>query len=337
MATSKNAKLQFESGQSFTDYVAMTDSGDHTIFSLGTIWSNKSGYEATVRPNGLVTGRNLITIDSVNDTFNYAAFTAYSAGTLYPVIAGDTTITRPESDVAQVFSITMTDGGVLAVVDGVESLSTAFATTRGEAGAPPEILADSVEIGQIRVVANTPAAILATEIFQVLGTHVERFDYPVWEENNIGDGDKADTAAEKNSHIVLADALDPIHASATYKKVYVSYYTPVFAQVTKALDFTPAENSHSVTSTQFYDGVAGASSSTLGQGSFTALMDDNITDSLIGNKDENLTFRFYPDKNKAAYVLTQGILGMGRTFPVADQNQAACTISAETASADFAS
>ena len=103
------------------------------------------------------------------------------------------------------------------------------------------------------------------------------------------------------------------------------------------MDFVPVENSHSTTSTQFYNGTIGSVSSTLGQGSFTALMTDNVTDSLVGNKDQVLTIRFYPDRNKTAYVLTQGKLGLARTFPVAGQNQASVTISAENASAEFSS
>jgi len=337
MATSKNAKLQFESGQSFSDFAEMTDSGDHTIFSLGTVWSGKSGFAADIRPNGIVTGRNLITVHATDDTFNIAAYTAYSKGVLHTEIATTNTITRPGTDVAQVFSVCLDEDGTKEVVDGVEGTGTAFSETRGAAGGPPLIPVDSVELGQIRVTANTPAAILATEIFQVVGTHAERFDFPVWEENPIGDGDQADSAAEKNAHIVLADALDAVHVGPTYKAIYASYYTPVFAQVSKALDFTPAENSHSVTSTQYYDGVAGAASSSLGQGGFTALMDDNVTDALVANKDQILTFKFFPDKNKAPYILTQGTLGLGRTFPVDNQNQATATITAENASADFSS
>jgi hypothetical protein len=60
-----------------------------------------------------------------------------------------------------------------------------------------------------------------------------------------------------------------------------------------------------------------------------------VGDSLCQDKGEVLTFKFFPDKNKAPYVLTQGTLGISRTFPVADQIQASCTITAETASAEF--
>jgi len=337
MATSKNAKLQFESGQSFVDYSNMTDYGDHQIYSLGTIWSMKSGFEASVRPNGMVTGRNVVSTHVTNDTVTIAAFSAYSGGTLYEVTATTGVITRPAGAFSKINSITMNSAGAIAVVAGLDSAGAAFSEVRAAAGGPPLIPVDSVEIAQIRTTLQAAGAILSTEIFQVVGTHTERFDYPVWEENPIGKGDQADTTAEKYSHIKFAEAHDPIHTGPAYKKTYVSYYTPVLATASKVLDFKPAENTHSVTSTQYYDGVTAAASSSLGQGGFTALLTDGVTDSLVANKDEILTFKFFPDKNKTPYILTQGVLGLGRTFPVGNQNQATCTISAEEVSADFSS
>ena len=55
------------------------------------------------------------------------------------------------------------------------------------------------------------------------------------------------------------------------------------------------------------------------------------------SKDEIITIKFYPDRNKSAYTLTQGVLGITSTYPVANQNQAVCTISAETITANFSS
>lgn len=339
MATSANAKIQFESGQTLHDYSSMTDSGDQKIHTIsgGTVFSGKSGVEPIVRPNGIVTGRNLLSTHATNDTVTIAGFTAYSKGILKTVSATTDTITRPATAVAKINSITMTDAGAVAVVAGTDSADTSFSTTRGAAGGPPEIPADSVEIGQVRVVADTAAAISADEIFQVVGQHAERFDYPTWSTNPIGDGDAATVSAKKNAHIEMASALPAIHATATYKQIYIRYCAPIFTDVSKAMDFVPAENSHSVSSTQYYNGIVGAVSSSLGQASFTALMDDNVTDALLSEKDQTITVKHFPDRNKAPYILTQGAIGVARTFPVADQNQASVTISAETASAGFAS
>jgi CO/xanthine dehydrogenase Mo-binding subunit len=81
--------------------------------------------------------------------------------------------------------------------------------------------------------------------------------------------------------------------------------------------------------------ITGASS--IGQGGFTALMNDGLTDSLVAEKDQVLTVKFYPDENKSAYGLTQGKIGLTRTFPFDNQNQAEVTISAENPTAEFAS
>jgi len=42
-------------------------------------------------------------------------------------------------------------------------------------------------------------------------------------------------------------------------------------------------------------------------------------------------------RTKAAYILTQGKVGLKRSFPVADQIQAAVTLSAESQSVEFGS
>ena len=339
MATSANAKLMFEAGATLVAAAAMTDSGDHKTFTVsgGPVWSQADGHAPTIMPNGIVTGRNILSTHATDDTITIAAFTAYSKGVLHEVAATSTTITRPTTDVAQVFSVTMTDAGEIAVVDGTEGATTAFSETRGVAGGPPEIPADSVEIGQVRVTASTSAVIAAGEIYQVIGAHVERFDFPVWTVNAIGSGDSADSAAEKNAHIIFADELGAIHTSGACKNVYISYSVPMFQECSRALDFVPAETTHSVSSTQVYNSTIGSVSSSLGQGSFTAIMDDNVTDTLIAAKNDNKIVKFWPDRNKSPYILTQGKLGFSRTFPAGDQNKASVTISAEVPSAGFSS
>jgi len=345
MATSKNAKIEFESGQSANDYAAMTDSGDHKVHTIagGTIFSGKSGFEPIVRPNGMVSGRNVVSPHTNDDEVNIAAFTAYSGGVLYSVSATTLTITRAATDVAQIHSVTMNSSGIVMIVEGEESLDHTLSTVRGAAGGPPSIPADSVEIAQIKLTGNTAAVILADEIFQVVGTHTERFDYPMWKINPIGDGDKADVSAKKNAYIEFDSQIPLIHGAVandpadSYKKVYIKYYSPIFVEAAKSLDFVPAENSHSVSSTQIYNGTVGSVSESLGQAGFTALMTDNITDALLQEQDEIITVKHFPDRNKTAYTLTQGVLGVKRTFPVADQNQAACTISAENKTVGFSS
>ncbi|GAF96884.1 unnamed protein product, partial [marine sediment metagenome] len=99
-------------------------------------------------------------------------------------------------------------------------------------------------------------------------------------------------------------------------------------------DFVPAETTHSVSSTEIYSGTVGATSKSLGQGSFTAHLADGISDNLLALKDEVLWFKFKQDRLKNPYVLTQGTLGIARTFPAGASIVAACTISAEEAAVD---
>lgn len=346
MATSKNAKLQFESGQTVADFAAMTDSGDHKIYTIsgGTVFSGKSGYTADVRPNGVVSGRNMVSPHATANTVAIAAFTAYSGGTLYSVTATTQLLTRASTDVAQIHSICMDDSGSITVVEGDDSGDSTFSTTRGAAGGPPAIPDDYVEIAQIKLDTNTSGVITSDEIFQVPGSQCERFDLPAWNVNNIGDGDNADAAAQKNAYVEFYSAHPMIHGDTaedpadSYKKVYIKYYAPVFVDAQRAIDFVPVENTHSVSSTQVYGNQSiGSVQASLGQGGFTAMLSDGVTDALLAEQDEIITVKYYPDRNKNPYILTQGTLGVKRTFPVADQNQAACTISAEVASANFAS
>jgi hypothetical protein len=346
MATSKNAKIQFESGQTVHDYAAMTDSGDHTVHTIsgGTVYSGKSGYEPIVRPNGVVSGLNMVSTHADNDKVTIAGFTAYSMGVLKTVTATTLAITRAASDVAKICSVTMTSAGAIAEVEGEDSLSAALSEVRGAAGGPPSIPADSVEIAQVRMTSNSAAAIDPDEIFQTIGTHTERFDYPTWSVNPVGDGSTATVTAKKNAYVELDSALTLVHgATATdpadlYKKVYIRYYSPTFVEVSKAIDFVPVENSHSVTSTQVYGNKSvGSTSTTIGQGSFTALLEDGLTDALLAQQDEVVTIKFHSDRNKTPYSLTQGLLGGVSSFPVDNQNQVACTISSETITARFSS
>ena len=338
MSTSAKAKISIEVGQALTDYAAMTDSGDKTYFTAGSVWSGKSGFAPDVRPDGVVSGRSMLTVSATNDTVKIGAFSGYSLGAAHDVTATTETFTRATSaGVSKINSVTMDSAGAIAVIAGDEGVSAAFSELRDVAGGAPYIPAGSIEIGQIRVTSSTAGVLVSAELFQVIGTHVERFDYPVWEEENIGKGILAESSAEENSHIKFSSALPTVHTADTTKKVYIKYYTPQMADLAKALEFVPAEDSHSVASTQYYNGTIASPSSSLGMASFTALLTDGISDALLAEQNSLITVKHYPDRNKAPYVLSQGTLGIARTYPVADQNQAACSLACEKASASFLS
>lgn len=319
MATAENAKLQYEAGQNVVAMTLLTDSGDNTTFtSAANLWSGKSGFAPVIRPNGLLTG-GAITTHASNNTVTVAALTCNLAGVVTSVSAGTAVATRPATAVSKVNSITVDSTGALANVAGTDGSTTAFSETRGAAGGPPLIPVGSIEIGQVRYTSNTAGVVASAEIFQVVGLHLERADFPLWDVRN-GSGSVAFLAAHPL-----------IHTGPTAKRCYASYATPIFADVALASDFVPPETTHSVSSTQVYGATLGSSASTLGQGSFTAYLTNGVSDALVSLKNATLWFKFFPDRYASPYILTQGKLGISRTFPAADSVQAACTISADTA------
>jgi antitoxin (DNA-binding transcriptional repressor) of toxin-antitoxin stability system len=324
MSTAENAKLQYEAGQNAVAMSALTDSGDHTSYtSAATLWSGRSGYAPVVRPNGLLTG-GVSTKTAVNNQISVAALTCNLAGVVTSVSTGTITITRPATAVAKINSITVTSAGALAMVAGTDSTTTDFSETRAAAGGPPLIPTGSIELGQVRVISNSAAPITDAEIFQVVGLHQERADFPLYDVN-YGSG-KVTFLAENPL----------IHTGPVSKAVYASYASPIFADVALASDFVPPETSHSVTSTQVYGTTIGSTSSTLNQGTFTAYLQNGVGDPLVSLKNAILWFRFYPDRYAADYILSQGKLGIARTFPAGDQIQATCTISASAAATEVA-
>jgi hypothetical protein len=323
MATAENAKLQYEAGQTSTAMSALTNSGDETTFtSAATLWSKRSGYAPVVRPNGLLTG-GAITTHASNDTVTVAALTLNLNGVVTAVNAGTATASRgATTDICRITSITVNSSGAIAAVAGVDH--TAFSETRGAEGGPPLIPVDSVEIGQVRVSSTSAAVVASSEIFQVVGTHTERADFPLYD-TNYGAGS-----------VTFYAALPEIHTGPVCKKVFASYAAPIFADVSLASDFVPPETSHSVTSTQVYGATLGSSASTLNQGSFTAYLNNGVSDALVVLKNQDLWFKFFPDRYASSYLLCQGKLGLARTFPAGDSLQAACTISATSAASEVA-
>jgi hypothetical protein len=145
--TASNAKLQYESGQELNSMAAMTDSGDHKTYSItgADLWSQKSGYEPEILPNGLATG-GVVSPGASADTVSVAALTCYLAGVLKTVNANAAlSITRPAASPAgqkKITSVIVTSAGALAELAGTES--TAFTTDRGAAGGPPLITVGAI-------------------------------------------------------------------------------------------------------------------------------------------------------------------------------------------------
>jgi len=320
--------LEYEAGQAAFAFTEATADADRIVFtSPQAPLSQASGSEAVIAPYGLLTG-GAITPTGVNDEISVAALTVQAPGMtgadadgIVAVSSGTVTISRGlTTDTHRINSITVDSSGSLAVVAGVDH--TEFSEVRGADGGPPLIPVGSIEIGQVRVTSIAAAAVSASEIFQVDGAHVERATYPPY---------SVDYAT---GEITFAAALPEIHTGPAPRKVYVRGATPIFAAVPNASAYVPAENSYSVSSEETYDGPVGSSSSSLGQGSFNAICRDGLSDPFLQFEGENLWFKFRPDRDKATpYNLTQGTLGVARTFPAGGGSiTASCTINATSKS-----
>lgn len=326
--------IRYEAGQTAYPFEAMTDSGDATVFAASFYpISSTAGFEPTVAPYGLLTG-GALTPHTDSDKVSVAALTASMAGAAaaqadgtVSVASGAVTITRAATNVAKVNSITVTAAGVLAAVAGADGTTTAFSEVRGAAGGPPLIPVDSIEIGQVRTTTSTAAPLAAPQIYTVPGLHVERADYPIH------------TLDYAKGEVTFAAPLPAIHTGAVPKLVYIKGATPLFAPIPQTSDWVPAESTYSITSTDTYDGPVGSSSSSLGQATFTALLKDGITDAFLAQRGKSIWVEFRPDRDKMLpKQLTQGVLGVSRTFPAGGGNfSASCTITPNVQTVDVAS
>jgi len=323
-------KLEIEVGQSLVEFEAFSDEGDHQVFTPSAALMS-AVVAPVIRADGIVTGINLITVDSSDDTVAVAAFSANSQGTLHAVPAGTLGATRPSTDVAKVISITMSSAGALAAIVGIDGTDANFNEVRGEAGAPPYIPVGSIELGQVRLTASAAGVVTASEIKQN-GQYTERADYPVYTINPMGKGMAATDAGTASAFVEFSEVLDTRHTADLAKGVYGQYYTPGFAPLSRVENFNPASNSHSLSSTETFDGPVGEKSTSLGQASFSLLFGDGVNDLVLAQEDKNVLFKFYPNKNATAHWLTQGSLGISSNFEASGKGKASCTITPEVKS-----
>jgi hypothetical protein len=303
--------VRYEAGQTAVPFEALSAADDNTTFEASfSPWSNASGFEPVVSPYGLLTG-GAVTPHGDDNKVTVAALTAMMPGAtgasattgVLGVGTAALTATRGDSnDTFRITSLTVNGAGSLESVPGEPGDS--FSEVRGDDGGPPLIPDGSIEIGQVRLSSSADAAITAAQIYTVPGLHVERSDYPVYE---------IDYA---RGEVVFAEALPLIHVGDIPKQVWARGATPLFSPAMYCSDWVPAEASFNVTSTDTYDGPVGSASSSLGQASFTAQLRDGLTDPVVTKAGDELWVEFRPDRDKMVpRQLTQGILGVARTFP----------------------
>ncbi len=330
-----NSTVEYEAGQSQQAFAAMTDAGAHTIFTLATKpWSAATGFEYAVVPYGIATGGVISPAAAAgNNNVDVAAFTAYApgmtgasatTGLISVSAATNIAATRGTTNGYRITSITVDSTGTVVAVPGTES--TAFSETRGAAGGPPLIPVGSIEIGQVRFSGITAAVVASTEIYQVVGTHQERYDYPVWSEDPI------------RGQVTFSSALPLIHTGPVAKKVMARVATPIFAVIEPARNWKPADVSNSASSEQYYNHkTVGSFTTSQGQASFDVSLNDGVSDAVLSKMGLNLLWRYKPDLYRTPYQITQGVGSIARTNTAGASPTATITISVQQPSVDFAS
>lgn len=322
MPTSDNAVIEYEASQSLVAMAALTDSGDAKFFkSTDLLWSNKSGAAPDVKPDGVINGF-VITPGTAADTIDVAAGSLYQSGVKQSVGSAAAEAVARGALAYQKASITIDNAQAVVVILGTDTAA-GFSTVRDADGGPPLIPVGSTEVGQIWYNSTTPAVVLTSEVKQVQGDSLERWDFPSFNQKrlNVTNG-VADYAG-----VEFVSALALSHTGAIPKAVFAEYYTPEFSELPNATDFVPAETTNTTTSTQVYNNTIGAASSTLNQSTFTFYPNDGITDAVFKEKGGNLFFKFKQDRLNDPYIIQQGTFGISRTFPAADSIAAAATVS----------
>ena len=324
--------VRIEAGTTAYPFEEMTSTDNIVFGSSASPWSGAAGAEPVVGPYGLLTG-GAATPTATDNQVSVAALTAMMPGAtganastgILSVPTGTLLASRgATTNTHRITSLTVDSSGALEAVAGVAH--TEFSETRGADGGPPLIPDGSIEIGQVRLTSTDDAVVTASEIVQIAGLSQERSDYPVYEINYA------------TGEIVFAEALPLIHTGNVAKKVYARFSTPLFAPVPYTSDWTPAESTYSVSSTDTYDGPVGSATSSLGQASFTAQLKDGITENFLSSKGNTVWVEFRPDRDKSLpKQLTQGVLCVSRTFPAGGGFSASCTVTPRVESLDVAS
>lgn len=329
----ENGRLEMETSSTPLGIVLMDDLGDHQTFGVDGVDTLSACNPRDVRPNGIIAGVNMGSpaASGANNAVDVATVVAMIKGIKTPVaaVAGQV-IARPVGgDVAQISSVTVNEAGAVAVVTGAEAADAIFLATRGVAGGPPLIPVDSIELFQVRLNTQADAPITVEQI-----VHTTEFA-EAFEIDETGRGDHEENPLRRRAHVRFGRVLPQIHTGPATRRVYIDARTPDYTEISKAADFTPAEESVSSSSSQHYGGVETDDSVSLGQGKFKAKLNNGVSDMILASRKKVRTFRFFPDRDQPEHVVTQGKVATARTFPVASGIAADVTISARRASAEY--
>lgn len=322
MPSAENAQWNVEAGQEFHESEVLEDSGDHKLFtSSARLWSSAKGKAAVVVVNGIRNGFVISPKASTNDAVTVTSGKVNLNGVANMDVAGGdlTALARPPGTAGVNFikhAIVVDSSGTLAQVAGTGH--TAFSTTRGAPGGPPLIAIDAVEIGQVWFTTSPPAFVLDSEIKQVPGTHQERADTPLYQQDSY------------EGTLTFVNALPLIHTGPTTKVTYVSFNTPEFLEIPNANNMQPPGITRSTNSTPVYKSAIGSVASALQAGSVTVLVDNGVNDFIIAAAEMGLLWHeFYPDANATLKHTGQAHVGVTTTYPADNNISTAVTLSPE--------
>jgi hypothetical protein len=319
-AIAKDAQLQLESGATFYNFEAGTNSGDNKKFTLsGTYLSmlENDGFgnsrQPVVRLDGIKTGGNIIpAVSLTDDLVDVAALTCFLAGVDTSVaVDTDVAVTRPAVSQKKISSVTVTSAGVVAVIAGSDSTDNTFYTARDVAGGPPYVPVGSIEIGLIKLDSDSAAPITTSEIFVAPElAYIPSFELVL------------DEAA-----VNFLAALPAIHTAAVTRAVYCKHYDPAFITLSGISNMVTPDINETGNDEITYGGIATAvSRSGRNTGSFDALLSGEPGDPILQHVNGIRVMKFFPDKFKTSHQLLWASYAMARNYPADTAMKATCNL-----------
>lgn len=319
----KDGQLRLETTATLYNNEAGTNSGDNKKFTYsGTFFSmleddgTGTSRQPVVVVDGQKTGGKIIpAISLANDKVDVAAATVNLAGVNVAVSASvDLALTRGATLANTWHSVQVNSSGTIVMVDGTE-IATALLTTRGtSAGQIPYVAVGSIELGLIKILGNTPAPVVASEI--------------------TNDPEKS---FEPGYNLVLEEAavdfltaLVAIHTGDVTRAVHATHYDPTFVTLSGVSEFGPPDKSLTATDETTYDGISTSITKGRNTGSFDALLTGLPGDPVLQNANGIRVMKFFPDRFKTEHQLMWASYSTTRTYPAAGAMKASCSLIAIT-------
>lgn len=333
--TGENAKIEVEVGTTFYAMQELTSVSSPAAdvnkkFDTGaTFLSDQKKLQPVVRLDGVVSGFN-ITPGSGNNEVDVAAGKVYIAGQLISVTADTVTdLYRPTVlGNVRVNAIVVDAAGTMSRVEGTEGTSS---STRGAAGGPPFLPVDKILLGYINMVYYDGSASGLTVVTtdEIDSESKERTILPSY---NIQYYDGSGDNPTYGGCVDFASALPDIHAATpagpgtACRKVYASFYEPVFEQIPDAKDFSFDEEVGTVSSKAYQDAAEEMSTTTPSWSGSGEVYFSAVDDILQLVKNSKRWIKYYPDADEVDHWAGRAIIKVSRSLPLEENFSASLTL-----------